>query len=141
MPDFEVNKRLKLIIEALKVTPTEFARAYESSKAVGTFHILNNRNGISNKMLDKIIVAYPGINRSWLLTGEGKMFKEDSREAKLPINQTYMTTEQRLQMEIDDLKSRLRIIGHQLSDHHELLKELKHEIKSLKNSSEKKRTA
>ncbi|KAF0195487.1 MAG: Uncharacterized protein FD166_2938 [Bacteroidetes bacterium] len=74
MPDYELNKRLGMIIEAMKMNPLEFSKAYNDTKAVKTYHILNNRNGISSKMLDSILQAYPQISRTWLLTGEGSMF-------------------------------------------------------------------
>lgn len=78
MADFEQNKRLKILIEdVFKVSPVEFAKKYNDIKAVKTYNILSERNGISNKMLDQILRAYPKINKVWLLTGEGDMLKGD----------------------------------------------------------------
>ena len=77
MGDFEQGKRLKFIIEGCyKLTPVEFAKAYNDPKAVKTYHILSGRNGISNKMLEIILKAYPDINQGWLLTGEGEPIKK-----------------------------------------------------------------
>lgn len=76
MDDLEVNKRLKyLISEVYKITPFAFSKKYNDNRGVKTNQIINERNGVSNKMLDAICKAYPEINRTWLLTGEGKMLK------------------------------------------------------------------
>lgn len=78
MVDFEQNKRLKEVIEhGFKMSPIEFAKAYNDKKAVKTYNILSNRNGISNKMLVEILTAYPQINKVWLLTGEGEMLNSE----------------------------------------------------------------
>ena len=92
MADFNQNKRLKKIItEVYKVSPIEFSKKSRDPKAVKTYNILSERNGISNKMLDEILTAYPEINKIWLLTGEGPMLKENTNSPnpppQEPINQ------------------------------------------------------
>ena len=58
MADFNQNKRLKKIItEVYKVSPVEFSKKYRDPKAVKTYNILSERNGISTKMLDEILMA------------------------------------------------------------------------------------
>lgn len=74
MADFEQNKRLgKIIKDGFGMSPIEFAKAYNDKKAVKTYNILSERNGISDKMLVSILTAYPQINKVWLLTGHGEM--------------------------------------------------------------------
>lgn len=74
MPDYTVNRRLKKIIkEVYHTTPLEFSSKYDDKKGQKTYNILKEINGISNKMLDEILTAYPEINKVWLLTGEGEM--------------------------------------------------------------------
>lgn len=91
MADFNQNKRLKKIItEVYKVSPVEFSKKYRDPKAVKTYNILSERNGISTKMLDEILTAYPEINKVWLLTGEGPMLIENTNSpntSQEPINQ------------------------------------------------------
>lgn len=92
MADFNQNKRLKKIItEVYKVSPIEFSKKYRDPKAVKTYNILSERNGISTKMLDEILTAYPEINKVWLLTGEGPMLIENTNSPtpppQEPINQ------------------------------------------------------
>lgn len=77
MADFEVNRRIKKIIsDVYKISPVEFSKKYNDPKAVKTYNIISERNGVSKNMLDEILGAYPEINRTWLLTGEGEMLKE-----------------------------------------------------------------
>ncbi len=78
MADFNVNKRLKKIIEEhYKMSPFAFSQKYGDNGGVKTSAIIRERNGVSSKMLDLITAAYPEINRAWLLTGEGEMLKSD----------------------------------------------------------------
>lgn len=77
MADYNQNKRLrKLIEEVFNMSPVEFAKKYNDPKAVKTYNILSERNGISNNMLEEITNAYPSINKIWLLTGEGDPIKD-----------------------------------------------------------------
>ena len=81
MVDYEINRRLKkLIVDVYKISPVEFSKRYNDPKAVKTYNILSERNGVSKNMLDEILEAYPEINRVWLLTGEGEMLKEGAEK-------------------------------------------------------------
>jgi len=90
MADFEVNRRLKyLITEVFKMTPHKFSLKFNDTGGVKTSQVLRERNGLSNKLLENIIQAYPEINKTWLLTGEGEMLlknnsKEQINEVKEP---------------------------------------------------------
>lgn len=76
MADFEVNKRLKYLIEnVFKTSALAFSAKYNDNRGVKTSQILRERNGVSSKMIELITDAYPEINRNWLLTGEGEMLK------------------------------------------------------------------
>lgn len=119
MADFNINRRLKRLIEEhYKVSPVEFSKKYEDPKAVKTYNILSERNGVSNKMLDIIIEAYPEINRSWLLTGEGEMLK---KEYPKPPTKTWKLTEP---ITDQNLKERMSQLEECVSDMRSQLKEL-----------------
>lgn len=76
MADFEVNKRLKYLInEVFNITPHKFSTKYFDKGGVKTSQVIRERNGLSNKLLEEILEAYPEINKTWLLTGEGKPLK------------------------------------------------------------------
>lgn len=78
MADFNVNRRLKKVIEEhYKMSPFAFSQKYGDNGGVKTSAIIRERNGVSSKMLDLITAAYPEINRAWLLTGEGEMLKSE----------------------------------------------------------------
>lgn len=75
MADFQVNKRLKILIEEYyKSNPFKFSQKYSDTRGIKTYNIVREINGASSKMLDSICSAYPEINRAWLLTGEGEPF-------------------------------------------------------------------
>lgn len=77
MADFEVNRRLKKIIrEVYNISPYAFSQKYNDKGGVKTSQVLRERNGLSSKLLEQILEAYPEINRIWLLTGEGEMLRE-----------------------------------------------------------------
>ncbi|MEG2064355.1 MAG: S24 family peptidase [Alistipes sp.] len=88
MADFEVNNRLKkLIDEEYKISASAFSAKYNDNGGVKTSQVLRLRNGLSSKLLDKIIEAYPEINKTWLLTGEGEMLKgKDANIEALPAH-------------------------------------------------------
>lgn len=84
MADFEVNKRLKKIIEEVyKTTPHKFSMLYNDTGGVKTSQVLRERNGLSSNLLEQILKAYPEINRTWLLTGEGQMIKTTQNNSAL----------------------------------------------------------
>lgn len=79
MADFEINRRLKkLIKDVYKTTPFAFSQKYSDNRGVKTSQVIRERNGLSNKLLEQILQAYPEINRVWLLTGEGNMLNYNS---------------------------------------------------------------
>ena len=84
MVDYEINKRIKFLIEDIyKTTALQFSKKYVDTRGIKTANIMRQRNGVSKDMLDAICTAYPEINRSWLLTGEGEPFQpgKDPRAA------------------------------------------------------------
>lgn len=79
MADFQVNERLEFLIrKVFNTNPTAFSRAYNDNRGVKTNQVIRKRNGLSSNLLDEICKAYPIINRSWLLTGEGEPLKDET---------------------------------------------------------------
>lgn len=75
-----INDRVKLIIEREQMSVKEFAESINITDAT-IKHIINGRNNPSYDVMQKILSRYPYINSSWLLMGEGEMYKEEvSRE-------------------------------------------------------------
>lgn len=78
MTDNQVGMRLKKVIEEyFKISPHAFSKKYNDKGGVKTSQVIRGRNGLSKKLLEQIITAYPEINPVWLLTGEGEMLKEN----------------------------------------------------------------
>lgn len=68
--------RLNLVISHLSITSSQFADAINLPRP-SLSQILNGRNKkISNEVIEKIHTAFPSINISWLLFGEGNMTSE-----------------------------------------------------------------
>lgn len=75
-----INDRVKLIIEREQMSVKEFAESINITDAT-IKHIINGRNNPSYDVMQKILSRYPYINSSWLIMGEGEMYKEGvSRE-------------------------------------------------------------
>ena len=75
-----IQDRIKLIIKANNETPSSFADTI-GIKRSNLSHVLSGRNKPSLDFLSKIIISYPKVNASWLVTGdvrEGDFSESDS---------------------------------------------------------------
>lgn len=72
-PKEKINK----ILIYLNITAKELAESIGFNRPDVIYHILNERNGISRSLANKINNKY-NINVDWLLTGEGEMLNGDS---------------------------------------------------------------
>lgn len=114
MADFEVNRRLKKIIEEVyNISPYAFSQKYNDKGGVKTSQVLRERNGLSSKLLEQILEAYPDINRTWLLTGEGEMLKNTSSQKEEEVTAaenaaTMITIPQSVWAVIENLAASLK---------------------------------
>lgn len=67
---------------------------------------------LSKKTIEKILNFYTDINRTWLLTGEGKMLKPETKNENEPINQQIMDEKERIGI----LEEALEIMKRELQD-------------------------
>lgn len=75
-----INKRINKLIEKLNITAYEFSKKMGNSRPDTLYNLLNNEESQpSPKTLNKIKDNFPEINYSWLLTGEGEMFKDGTK--------------------------------------------------------------
>lgn len=79
---FEINDRIQEIITHIGVTPYEFSKKMGVKRPDGLYKILDKKSKPSPKTLEKIRSAYPQINYTWLLTGEGEMLKGETSTQK-----------------------------------------------------------
>lgn len=121
MADFEVNRRLKKIIEEVyNISPYAFSQKYNDKGGVKTSQVLRERNGLSSKLLEQILEAYPDINRTWLLTGEGEMLKNTSsqKEEEVTVAEnaaTMITIPQRVWAVIENQAASLKAKDEQMN--------------------------
>ncbi len=59
-----------------------FARHIGLARGENIYQIKRGNNGISLKLADCIVRAFPEINKLWLLTGEGEMYLTKEEQAK-----------------------------------------------------------
>lgn len=64
----EINERIKKIIADLGISSGSFAEKIGVQRS-SVSHILSGRNKPSADFLEKLLIAYPDIDSSWLLSG------------------------------------------------------------------------
>lgn len=67
----EISKRLKELPDALDISTA----AFERSISVSNGYLRNIKGTPSADKIERILILYPQVSRSWLLTGEGEMLK------------------------------------------------------------------
>jgi len=71
-----MKKRLIEFLKYLGIGQDKFAKNVGLSRG----YVNNINDNITMKTVDKILKAYPELNKNWLLTGEGKMLEENFLE-------------------------------------------------------------
>ncbi len=67
-------QRLEAVIRWANMSTNYFARHIGLARGENLYQIKRGNNGISLNLADRVVKAYPEINKLWLLTGEGEMF-------------------------------------------------------------------
>lgn len=71
-----VNQRIKSIIEVYSLNQKQFAETIGVAQTtISSFFIRGSKP--SSDILEQIVLKFPQIDARWLLTGEGKMIKEE----------------------------------------------------------------
>ena len=73
-----VKERLTAFVDWLNISKSEFCRQIDVSSAF----ISSIRVSIQQDKIQRIALKYPELNIEWLLTGRGKMLKEESNSLK-----------------------------------------------------------
>jgi hypothetical protein len=71
--------RLSQVVEESGLTLHSFAMAIGLSRSETLYQIRRGQIGISNKVADAVIAAYPQYNKAWLLTGFGNKYADPSQ--------------------------------------------------------------
>jgi hypothetical protein len=70
------KERITEVLTHLQITPSNFARSIGHISPQRLYQVIHGRNGISERMANEIVTAYPHLNFRWILLGEGDMFNE-----------------------------------------------------------------
>ena len=73
--EMETKERIMQLITALGLSKAEFERVCGLSNG----YINSIRNTIGSKGATLILDRFPNVNRSWLVLGEGEMFRTDGQ--------------------------------------------------------------
>jgi transcriptional regulator with XRE-family HTH domain len=67
-------------LQAQNISQSQFADTLRVARG-GVSHILSGRNRPGYDFLETLLLHYPSLNIDWVITGKGKMYKEDSSDA------------------------------------------------------------
>lgn len=71
-----MNRRLLQFLQAENITQAQFADTLSVARG-SVSHILAGRNKPGYDFLESLLLHYPRLNLDWLMTGKGKMYRED----------------------------------------------------------------
>lgn len=72
-----VTDQIKSLIDYLNMTPSQFADKIQVNRS-RLSHILTGRNNPSLEIVQSILNAFPEVNITWLITGEGSLLQAES---------------------------------------------------------------
>lgn len=75
-----MNKRLLQFLQAENISQSQFADTLGVARG-GVSHILSGRNRPGYDFLESLLLHYPSLNIDWIITGKGKMYREDSSDS------------------------------------------------------------
>ena len=82
----DASQIINELMEYSKLSPSEFAIKIGTKTTQAIYDLQKGRTKtISSAMADKIVSCYPEVNKVWLLTGEGKMLKNDVDYTDKPL--------------------------------------------------------
>jgi transcriptional regulator with XRE-family HTH domain len=78
-----MKERLLQLLDLEQISPSKFADIIGVQRS-SVSHVISGRNNPSYDFLQKTLKAFPGLNASWLMLGEGTMYEHMGR--KVPGN-------------------------------------------------------
>lgn len=91
-----MNNRLQQFLAAENISQAAFADKIKVARA-GVSHILAGRNKPSYDFLSSLILHYPELSVEWIMTGKGKMYKQNNLQnpphSEAGIDQELFTEE------------------------------------------------
>jgi transcriptional regulator with XRE-family HTH domain len=81
-----MTDRIKSLLEQLHLTPSEFAERIGVQRS-SVSHVLSGRNKPSIDFLEKILIVFPEVDATWLITGKPAVHKFDKTDEEKNIIQ------------------------------------------------------
>lgn len=78
-----MNNRLQQFLAAENITQSTFAESIGVTKA-SVSHVLAGRNKPGFEFIESIARRYPNLNIEWLITGKGRMYKNQGERTLFP---------------------------------------------------------
>ena len=69
------SEKINMVLEYFSLTPSAFQKKVGLKYVQNIYDIQKDKVDISKSMANKIVSAFPQIDKNWLLTGEGEMLK------------------------------------------------------------------
>jgi len=73
-----MKERILQLLDLEQITPSKFADIIGVQRS-SVSHVISGRNKPSYDFLHKTLKAFPGLNASWLMMGEGTMYEQMGR--------------------------------------------------------------
>ena len=93
-----MNRRLQQFLEVEQLSPARLADSLGIQRS-GISHLLSGRNKPSYEFINNFLTRYPQIDATWLITGKGKMYKDDTT----PYSDEQLPFESELELETPTL--------------------------------------
>lgn len=78
-----MNKRLLQFLQAENISQAQLADTLSVARG-SVSHILSGRNRPGFDFIESLLLHYPSLNLDWLITGKGRMYREDG-ETQEPV--------------------------------------------------------
>jgi len=85
--EIRMKERLLQLLDLEQITPSKFADIIGVQRS-SVSHVISGRNKPSYDFLHKTLKAFPGLNASWLMLGEGTMYEQMGRKVSANLFDT-----------------------------------------------------
>lgn len=87
-----MNHRLQQFILAENITQSQFADSIGVARA-SVSHILAGRNKPGFDFIESMIKRYPSLNINWLISGQGRMYRDEMQGTRQEISSPSETVD------------------------------------------------
>lgn len=134
--DFDMKERLLQLLDLEQITPSKFADIIGVQRS-SVSHVISGRNKPSYDFLHKTLKAFPGLNASWLMLGEGTMYEQMGRKVSGNLFDTPADpTEDLIPAENEDTDTGIEKISHSQTPSNEVPTEVQHAESPVEQESE-----